>query len=132
MTTSRMTGALACAAIASGTLIVAPTARADTTMTAAEICSQAAPGTALKLDPFSQRAVCSNALVPGLFMTSPAAVASWMDRNFVGSYPIDPNNPFSDWVVPAGAGKKPQDNSFRWKSDLDEEWKVCPPTCPSY
>lgn len=110
----------------------APFAHAETSMTAAEICNEAAPGTTPKVNPFTHSTACSNALVPGLFMAAPS-VQNWMANNYVGSYPVDPNNPFSDWTVPDGARKAPPpDPSFRWRADLTEDWKVCPPTCPSY
>jgi len=112
-------------------LLMMPMAHADTTMTAAEICSRVAPGTGPKINPFSGNASCTNAPVPGLFMAAPS-VKGWMADNYVGSYPVDPSNPFSDWVIPDGAHKAPSDPSFRWKGDLNEEWKTCPPTSPSY
>jgi len=125
--------ALAAATAAALTLTpTTPTAHADTTMTAAEICNRVSPGSPPKINPFTHSTACSNALVPGLFMSAPT-VQGWMADNYVGSYPVDPGNPFSDWVIPDGAGKAPPpDPSFRWRSDLNEDYKVCPPTCPSY
>ena len=125
---------IALAAFAAGALVLAstgPIAHADTTMTAAEICEHVSPGSPPRIEPFYNVGVCSRALVPGLFMAAPR-IRGWMADNYVGSYPVDANDPLSDWVVPDGADKAPQDNSFRWKSDLNEEWKMCPPTCPSY
>lgn len=122
-------------AVAAATLALvstAPVTHADTTMTATEICDHVAPGTPPKVNPFTHSTACSNALVPGLFMAAPT-IQNWMAANYVGSYPADPNNPLSDWIIPDGAGKAPPpDSSFRWRGDSTEEWKVCPPTCPSY
>lgn len=117
--------------IAVSALTAPPVAHAGTTMTAAEICERVSPGAPPKINPFTHNTACSREAIPGLFYSAPS-IQGWMAINYVGSYAVDPNDPFSDWVIPDGAGKAPQDNSFRWKGDFNEDWKVCPPTCPSY
>jgi hypothetical protein len=97
------------AAVAASALVVAPQAHADPTMTVGQICAESAPGYIPMTVVAAPELSCgdpnywrSTGTVPGLFIAPPPSISRVMDRIHPGSYPVDPANPWSDWVVQPG------------------------------
>jgi hypothetical protein len=111
---------------------LAPTVHADTTMTAADICNAVKPGY-VPVIPVAQNfgACAASPAMAGVFYM-PTTIKGWMDGHRHGSYPVDPGNPFSDWIVPAGAGAAPpgSDPPYMWQKDPGVWQGPCPPICP--
>lgn len=102
------------AAVAASTLVLAPQAHADITMTVQRICSESATGFIPMTVIASPQLACGDpnywghaGRVPGLFIAAPASISRVMDRIHPGSYPVDPANPRSDWVVQPGPPNMP-------------------------
>jgi hypothetical protein len=79
----------------------APAAHADTTMTAAQICSDLKPGSFPVIAFGTNRGACGSGPLEGMVM-APGLIEGFMNSYYYGAFPVDPNNPFSDWIVPAG------------------------------
>ncbi|KAA0077242.1 hypothetical protein CIW52_32190 [Mycolicibacterium sp. P9-64] len=88
-------------------LPLAPTAHADTTINAVDICHQVNPNYIPVFNPFQNAGSCAdNPAAVGLFYT-PTPISGFMHGRYNGSFPVDPGNPFSDWIIPEGARPAP-------------------------
>ena len=118
-------------ALIGAAVALAPPATADTTMTAAEICAKFSPGSYPVVN-YNQGA-CGRGPAPGLFTSLPW-IRGFMDDNFHGAYPVDPNIPFSDWIIPSGVaeGTSKPEEGYMWQTDPGVWQGPCPPTCPSF
>ena len=111
-------------------LLLAPVAHADQTISAAAICDQMTPGWVPMMAPLQPLAICAPAgtFLPG-FMGTIHPINQYMGQKFQGSYPVNGADPFSDWIIPAGAqpaGPAP----YGWTQSNDgyiQHW--CPPEC---
>ncbi|EHB48676.1 hypothetical protein MycrhDRAFT_5517 [Mycolicibacterium rhodesiae JS60] len=101
-------------AAAAAALTLAPVANADTTVTVQQICSEAGKNLVPMTVVASPELTCGDpaywnktGTVPGLFIAPPPPLSRTIGRLHQGSYPVDPANPWSDWVVPAGSQPAP-------------------------
>lgn len=117
---------VACATAAAA-VALAPLAHADQTITAAAICDQMTPGWVPMMAPLQPISICAPAgtILPG-FMGTIRDINSYMDQRYHGSYPVNATDPFSDWIIPAGAGPKPRD-PYGWIDNSGQHY--CPPEC---
>ena len=90
-----------------GALGLAPIAHADTTLTQADWCNQQG-GNVPVFAPFQHYTVCARpGAIVGVFMAPPEAIKFAIPDRYMGAYMVDPNNAFSDWIIPAGAQPAP-------------------------
>lgn len=75
----------------------APTASGQETITVHDFCSLSGNQAYMKLG--TAGVGCSSS--PSVFVTT-APVSVFLPRWFPGAYPVDPANPWSDWVLPNG------------------------------
>lgn len=107
-------------------LLLAPVAHADQTITAAAICDQMTPGLVPMMAPLQPFAICAppGTMLPG-FMGTIRPIYSYMDNRYQGSYQVNAADPFSDWIIPTGAGPKPL--TYDWFDEVGAHH--CPPDC---
>lgn len=93
--------------IASIVLAVAPSAHASVTVNIAQICAEDAPQLIPMIVFAAPYLTCgdpsywrSTGTVPGLFIAAPPSIHRVMARLHPEAYPVDPVNPWSDWVIP--------------------------------
>lgn len=99
---------LAIAAAAAGAaLTLAPLAQADQTVTVQQACGMLQVGT----QPYSYgnkhiACVTPEAYEVGEYPKETQALQSEMHSRFPGSHQVDPNDPWSDWVIPGSPGQQ--------------------------
>ncbi|MCV7193766.1 hypothetical protein [Mycolicibacterium brumae] len=95
------------AAAAGAALALAPLAQADQTVTVQQACGMLQVGT----QPYSYGDKHIACVTPedyevGEYPKDTQALQNEMQSRFPGSHKVDPNDPWSDWVIPGGQGQQ--------------------------
>lgn len=95
-------------------IVMAPLAHGDSSVTVQQICSEAGSNLVPMIVVASPELACADPVywaktgtVPGLFIAPPPAISNTMSRLHQGAYSTDPLNPWADWIIPTGSQPAP-------------------------